>query len=472
MNVRYIVVLIGGLATMWAFRRWRAAVQLALVLLIFEGAIRKWVALGAQELVYFAKDFLLLAAYAGFLADRRHLRGLAIPRMPVLYFTLAIAAVYGLLEILNPQLPNLAVGLLGFKAYFWYVPLLFVLPGVFTSDRTLSRFIVIYVLLSIPVGLLAITQFFSSPTSALNTYARATDDLSYAVTFGSSEFVRVTGTFSFINGYAGYLVATVMLALAVLATTHWRLKGNLLIYLALGMSLLGMLMTGSRGPVLIVAFMFPLYWWLAVVREKQGGKTSVRLIVGLLLLATFVGLIGQDAFEAFRGRASASAEDVGLRIALPFTDPFRVLPEAGPLGYGIGATHQAATAVTKGIPPFSWLNGHFIEVETGRVMLELGPLGFFLVYFSRVLMALIALRQAFRLRTLFHRSIAVAGFLLFLSTLPTGIVFDVTTSLLYWFFGGLVFTAIQLDRPQARVAQPVTAAHPGLRTGRLAQARP
>ena len=315
-------------------------------------------------------------------------------------------------------------------------------------------------------------QFFSSPTSALNTYARPTDDLGYAVTFGSSEFVRVTGTFSFINGYAAYLVAIVMLALAVLATTRWRLKGNLTIALALGISMLGMFMTGSRGPVLAVAAMFPLYWWLAVVREKQGGATSGRLAVGILLLAAFVGLTGRDAFEAFRGRASGSGSDVAARISLPFTDPFRVLPEAGPLGYGIGATHQAATAVTKGIIPFSWLNGHFIEVETGRVMLEMGPLGFLLVYFCRVSMALIALQQAFRLKTLFHRSVAVAGFLLFLSTLPTGIVFDVTTGLLYWFFGGLVFTVIQLDRKAARPAQPAAVPAPQ-RAERLAvPARP
>lgn len=471
MNIKIFVVLLGGMATIWAFRRWRAAVQVALVLLVFEGAIRKWVALGAQELVYFAKDFLLLAAYVGYLADRRRLRGQPIPKMPILYFTLAFSTLYGVLEMINPQLPNLAVGVLGFKAYFWYVPLLFVVPAVFTSDQSLARFIAIYILISIPVGLLAVAQFFSPPTSVLNNYARATDDLSYAVTFGSSEFVRVTGTFAFINGYAAYLVATIMLALAALGINQWRLKGNLLVYTALGMSLLGMLMTGSRGPVLVVAVMFPLYWWLAVVREKQGGATSARLVVGILLLATFVGLLGKDAFEAFRGRASGSGSDVAARALIPFTDPFRVLPEAGPLGYGIGATHQAATAVTKGIAPFSWLNGHLIEVETGRVMLELGPLGFLLVYFSRLLMALIAFQQALRLQTHFHRSIAVAGFLVFLSTLPTGIVFDVTTGLLYWFFGGLVFSVIQLDRARTRAAPPVAATRPGVTPGRLAQAR-
>jgi hypothetical protein len=457
MNIRLLVMLLGGISTVWAFRRWRAAVQFAIVLLVLEGALRKWLFLGAQDLIYFAKDVLLLAAYAGFFADRRKIRDSWMPRAPLLYLSLALAVGFGVLEILNPQLPNLFVGLLGFKAYFLYVPLLFVMPAVFPSDAALARFLVRYLYLSIPVGLLAVAQFFSSPTSSLNTYARPTDDLSYAVTFGSSIFVRVTGTFSFITGYSAYLTAIVMLSLAVLATTRWRFRGNLKIYVTLGMAILGMLMTGSRGPVVVVGAMLPLYWWLAVAREKQGGATFGRLLVVIVLLGSFIGVAGQDALGAFRGRAAGSGEELGQRILSPFTAPFAILPDAGALGYGIGATHQAATEVTKGIAPFSWLNGHLIEVESGRVMLELGPLGFLIVYLSRLALTLFSFQQVFRLQTLFHRSIAVACFLVFLSSLPTGIVFDVTTGLLYWFFGGLLFLVMRLDRQRAIAAQAVVA---------------
>jgi hypothetical protein len=40
----------------------------------------------------------------------------------------------------------------------------------------------------------------------------------------------------------------------------------------------------------------------------------------------------------------------------------------------------------------------FSESESGRVMLELGPVGFFFVYLGRVALALFAFRQALRLR--------------------------------------------------------------------------
>lgn len=455
MNLRLLLVLGGGAAAVWAFRRWRPAVQLAMVVLVLEGAIRKWLLVEAQDIIYFGKDVLLLAAYGGFLAHRRRLRDRWVPPATGLYATLLFSALYGLLEVFNPRLPNFFVGLIGFKSYFLYVPLLFVVPAVFPTDAALARFLRRFLWLSIPVGLLAVAQFFSPPSSILNTYARPTDDPISAVTFGSSSFVRVTGTFSFISGYSAYLTAIVMLALAALATTRWRLRGNLEVYLALGLSILGMLMTGSRGPVVIVGALFPLYWWLAVAREKKSGATVARLAIGLALLAVFVSVVGRDAFGAFRGRTVAAGDELSGRISLPFTSPLATLPDAGIFGYGIGATHQAATAVTKDRIPFSWLDGHLIEVETGRVMLELGPLGFFLVYLGRLLLALFAFRQVFRLRTLFHRSIAVAGLLVFLAAIPAGTVFDVTTGLLYWFFGGLLFLVIRLDRQQVLAARAV-----------------
>ncbi len=322
MNLRRLLLLGGGAAAVWAFRRWRPAVQVAMVVLVLEGAVRKWLFVQAQDIIYFGKDVLLLAAYGGFFAHRRRLRDRWMPPAPALYATLFFAALYGLLEVFNPRLPNFFVGLIGFKSYFLYVPLLFVVPAVFPTDAALARGLRRFLLLSIPVGLLAVAQFFSPADSILNTYARPTYDPISAVTFGSSSYVRVTGTFSFISGYSAYLTAIVMLALAALATTRWRFRGNLAVYLALGLAILGMLMTGSRGPVVIIAALFPLYWWLAVAREKKSGPTLVRLAMGVALLAGFVSVVGGDAFGAFRGRTVASRDEFAGRISMPFTSPF------------------------------------------------------------------------------------------------------------------------------------------------------
>lgn len=456
MNVRMLVLLAGAAAAVWAFRRWRTAVKAAMVLLILEGALRKWLFPGAQDLIYFAKDVVLLGVYAGFLRDapRLHRR---LPATPALNALLALAALFGLFQIFNPNLPNLLVGILGFKAYFFYVPLLFVIPAAFRTDAEAFRFLRRYALLAIPVGLLAIAQFFSSPTSVLNAYARGGEEANYAITFGSSSHVRVTATFPFISGYSSYLIATAVLLLAVLAATQWRLRGNWAVYASLGMTFLGMLMTGSRGPVLLFATIFPIFWWLVVVRERQRVTAFGRVLVGAGLLAAFVGFLGEDAVQAFVGRAGGNRGEIAERILTSAVAPFHVLPRVDFFGFGIGSAHQTAATLAGHLVPYSWLRGLLIEVETGRVMVELGPLGFLLIYATRLYLAGFALSKALTLHARLHRTVAAAAFVYFLTAIPGGVVFDVTAGVYYWFFAGLLTLMMALDREAVRASVPAPA---------------
>ena len=459
MNLRLLILLAGAAAGIWSVRHWRQAVKVAMVLLIVEGALRKWVFPGAQDLIYFAKDVFLLGAYAGFFRERERLRPL-LPVIPGLAAMLAVAALYGLLQIFNPRLPNLLVGVLGFKAYFFYIPMLWLVPATFRTASGLSLFLRRYALLSIPVGLLAMIQFFSAPTSVLNTYARPGDgEMFYATTFGSSSHVRVTATFSFITGYTSYLTAAAILILGLLAATRWRLRGNLLLLLALAMTLLGILTTGSRGPVIILAAILPLYWWLAVAREKMGMPMFGRLILGLGLVVVVVGSAGEDAIEAFYGRA-VNVSDMPDRLASPFRQPFDLLPQAGLLGYGIGATHQTAVAVTKGLIPYSWTNGILVEGETGRVTLEMGGIGFLLIFLLRLALVVFAFHKLRSVRHPWMRAVATACTLYLLAQIPGGVIFDFVTGMYYWFFAGLLLLVERLDREAAaraavRPAPPV-----------------
>ncbi|HEV8577586.1 MAG TPA: hypothetical protein VGX68_00780 [Thermoanaerobaculia bacterium] len=449
MNPRVLLMLAGSAAVVWSIRRWRLAIQVGMVLLIFEGALRKWVFQGSQDLVYFAKDVFFLGAYLGYLQELPHLRHRLI-KLPAFYGVLILAAIFGLLQIFNPSLPNLLVGVFGFKAYFFYVPLLFIIPAAFPNDSAIYQFLRRYALLSIPVGLLAIAQFLSPASSILNTYAR-TNEEAYIATFGSSTFVRVTATFSFISGYTAYLLATAILILGLLGAGRWRFQGHLLILAALGMTLLGILMTGSRGPVLLLALLLPLYWWLAVIRERGGSTAFGRLMIALVLVTAFIVYAGEDMLSAFRGRA-AGVSDVRGRLVAPFLSPYRLLPDAGFFGFGIGSTHQTAATLAPSLVPYSWLHGLIVEAETGRVMLELGALGFLLVYFLRVYFALFSFRQVFVLRTRFHRAMATAALLFSLIAIPGGIVFDVTLDVYYWFFAGLLMLMIRLDQEAIRTA--------------------
>lgn len=461
MSSRILIMLAGGASAAWAIANWRKAVQLTMVLLIAEGALRKWFFPSSQDLVYFAKDVLLLGAYLGYFRDRTRLH-FRPPPLPLVNILLAASVLIGLIQIFNPNLPNLLVGTFGFKAYFFYMPLLWLLPAAFRTDAELWDFLRRYVLIAIPVGLLAVAQFLSPSSSFLNTYARTEGVVGTPiapVTFGSSEYVRVTATFSFITGYTAYLLATAMLLLGVLGALRWRFRGNLYFFVALVMVLLGILMTGSRGPVVLLAAVFPLYWWLAVIRERGGGAAFGRLLVAMVLMAGVLAFAGEDALSAFYGRAQG-VSDVPGRLSSPLLSPFALLPNVGLLGYGIGATHQTAATLAPGVFPYSWLNGLLVEVESGRVMIELGPLGFGLVYLLRFVLFFVALRQVLSMQTRFHRALATASLLYFLTSIPGGVIFDVTADLYFWFFVGLLTTAMRLDRQAVREAQTVRSPSP------------
>jgi hypothetical protein len=456
---RGLFVLIAIAAAVWAMYRWRLGVQAAMVLLVFEGAIRKWVLPGSEALVYFGKDLVLLGCYAGFFGRSGRLARLArVP--PGLTALLVAAAAYGGLAIANPREPSLLLGLFGFKSYFLYVPLVFIVPAMFNSEAELTRFLYRYALLAIPVGLLAAVQFRSPSSSMINTYAWNPGADFQAITFGSSPEVRVTGTFSFITGYSTYVFTIALVILALLAARRWRIRKNVPLLAALFFSMVGMLMTGSRGPVLQLLLVFPVYLWFSIVKARGGAAALGRILVIVAFGAAMVSQAFFPAAEAFFTRAQGT-EDVPSRVLSPFVDPYYAFGVGGFFGDGIGTTHQAAEKLGAPTSPpgiAGPATEEAFEGESGRVMAELGLVGFVLFYGARIVVIFLALRYISALKRPTLRGLGTASLLILVSSLPGSIVFNVTGGLLYWFFVGILFAVVRFDRlatyRQAQTTQP------------------
>src|SRR5437667_3073009 len=204
-------------------RRWREAVPAALLLAVFEGALRKWAFPDYGQFIYLAKDILLLGAYAGFFLPRvLRYQPLAL-RHPVT-MPLVLFGLVAVLEIANPLLPNLAIGLFGLKAYLVYAPLLYLVPYAFREPAELRRFLMTFVFLAFVPLTLGILQFWAPPDSVLNRYAWEEAPL-VAITFGETGKVRITGTFSFISRHAVYLTLLVLLSVALLGVEVGRRDG-------------------------------------------------------------------------------------------------------------------------------------------------------------------------------------------------------------------------------------------------------
>ena len=142
-----IAIAAGGVSVAY----WRQAVVAAMLLLVFEGALRKWALPGAQAALYLAKDVLLFGAYVGFAMTK----GFAAPvaRARPFILLLGVSAAYGAVEMLNPALPSLVLAAVGWRAYFFYIPLLFLVPHLYASQDALYRGLHRYGALPTPIEL-------------------------------------------------------------------------------------------------------------------------------------------------------------------------------------------------------------------------------------------------------------------------------------------------------------------------------
>src|SRR5262249_48639 len=261
------LLLFGAIAIlcgMVAVRYWKHALFSVFILLIFEGALRKWVFPWAQAQIYLLKDAILFAAYLGFLLDQR--KGPADPNdMASVKVILIISFLFGCLEVLNPNSPSILVGLMGVKTYFLYAPIAFILPHAFTSRDQFLSLVRRYLILAIPVAILGFVQVAAGPASSLNTYVGHSEHPQVLATFGKEfDLVRTTGTFSYISGYTAFLTFIAFLGIGYNLSQGWRVKKNIAPILALILAVGAMFTTGSRAPIYTLIIAGPLVLLLAL----------------------------------------------------------------------------------------------------------------------------------------------------------------------------------------------------------------
>lgn len=174
--------------------KWRRSVKAVFILLVFEGALRKWVLPQASEMIYFLKDVVLIGAYLNFYAfsvpkDKLPKKG----GRQIVNVLIFIAMGWCIFQAFNPSLGSPLVGIFGLRGYLVYIPLIWMIPYLFESEDELFKFLRSHLLLTIPCGLIGIVQFFSPYDSFINAYA---DEAAVGkATFGATSAVRITGTF-------------------------------------------------------------------------------------------------------------------------------------------------------------------------------------------------------------------------------------------------------------------------------------
>jgi len=429
-----------------AIRYWRSALFGAFVLLVFEGALRKWAFPWAQAQLYLIKDAMLLAVYLGFILDSR-INQPAPKGVGLIKIVLVVNFVWGCIEVLNPNSPSILVGLVGLKTYFLYAPVAFILPYAIKSREHLFVLIRRYLIMAIPVAVLGFVQIMAGPGSSLNTYVSySEDEVALGVRFGREmDLVRTSGTFSYISGYAAFLSFVAFLAIGYNMAQGWRIKNNITPLLALILVVGAMFTTGSRTPVFMLLATGPVILWLAVTSRLISLQTCMRLCILVPVITILALNVSSRGFEAFMNRAESS--DSSLTRSFQWADEtLEVLPQAPPLGMGIGTTHPSSFTIMGADFPW-WLPSELLtEAEMARVTVELGPIGLLLTYSLRLLIAAFALRCAMRFKDPAYRALGIVLAIHLALGIIASIMLNVTAGLYYWGALGLVLAMRRLEQ--------------------------
>jgi hypothetical protein len=365
-------------------RRLVSLLWIYLLLLIVEGAVRKWFLPSLSNPLLLVRDplailILALGFRSGNLVFDTYVRSL--------FMLFGGFVAVGALQLINGVGGSPLVIGYGFRTYLLHLPVVFVMARVLNA-ADLRRMLIVFMWLALPMGVLMAVQFESAPHAWVNLGVAGHK----GQIFAAAGRIRPAGTFAFVNGPIGFFG----IALAALIATHVdvrRVPWWLRIAAWLGFALAAAV-CGSRTFLATSAGV--VFAGLAGWAHGRSSKFSRGLVGAGLTAIVVVNLLGsldtvragkeviQDRFLQF-GRGGLAA-----RLAYDYRTVHWAVLDAPPLGVGLGAGTNAGAAL-QGTTGFRWGEG-----EWPRVIFETGPIlgGLYLIW--RVWLTIAVGRAALR----------------------------------------------------------------------------
>lgn len=352
------------------------------LLAIFEGSLRKYAFPQFSQFIFFIRDPFLLYAYL--LATRHGFW----PRQNM-YFALSVfmcglGVLLLAMQIMTGSYSEhrVLLGAYGWRSYFLYIPLAFLVGEQFRS-ADLLRFARVTLLLAAPIGVLVVMQFFAPIDSPINVGTAEEAELKFKGMVVTSEHVRPAGPFTSNAGQQQFVTTAFALLLAFLIAPAQRQKiGKLVLVIAAGGILSCVALSGSRGTMLQTGMIAMFALAIAVVGRGTALKAKAfalpaSLAAAAIVLYPIVFPAGFDAFVA-RWNAADAYESRGFeggvfgRALYSVIDFLRLVDDTPLLGYGLGFGGNASNrlgAMIDGIKPWD-----LAETDFARHMVDLGPL--------------------------------------------------------------------------------------------------
>jgi len=366
-----------------------ALVTVFYLLLIFEGALRKWLLTSYGQPLFFIRDPVVLAIYwlalrHGFLPRTRVLLWVGLAFGFVGLLTIAVQAL-GVAATID-KWPLLAA--YGWRNYFLYIPLPFVIAETL-RQADLQRIARITFLLALPIAVLVVLQFRAPLDATINVGFAASSAQQFHGLAVDMNHTRPMGTFTSDVGQKEFIVTgmAMLLALWIAAPAHRYLKLWQMAVVTCAL-LTCLALSGSRGAMLACGVVAAAAVGSAAV-VRQGGVPARALVVPVVLILLAVVLypiVFPEGYSTFMNRwaqaheAEAQVFGGGVfgRAFYSLYDFLGFLSDAPLTGYGLGLAGNASLTLGVTIPGFSG----WAESDWARHVVDLGPvLGIaFIVY--------------------------------------------------------------------------------------------
>lgn len=364
-----------------------------LLIVVLEGAIRKWAVSSATLPLILTRD--LLVAYLIMSAwTRGHFRRQPVATAVLLAWSCLVVA-WGLLQLIGGESSPtvLLIGLRFWLLYAWFA----VAAASSMNEADYRAALLVAVWCLVLMAPLAVLQYLSPPGARINAQTEGDEGAIFTVVAG---VVRTTGTFSFTLGYATFLAMAAPLVFAVVGARKRTKAQSLFAMAALGCFVAGSVVSGSRAAVVFSGAMLLAYFlgrlWLA--RGKARTRAGVAVLLGLMLVAVLLyAFSGALETTSQRFEQAAATEDFQGRLLMNFIGESHVYDSVTWLGQGLGLGSNLAGYVRTGSPAFT-----IAEIEAGRILLEGGLIGYAFTALKVVVIVVCigqSLRLAYRLRS-------------------------------------------------------------------------
>ncbi len=342
-----------------------------LFLLIFEGALRKWIVPQLSNPLLIVRDPVVIAIYLFAFRTGVFPRNLFVTSLGIIAALSWVVSVLVLLPYLSPKIV-LFVTLYGVRSNFLHLPLIFVIANVFNADdvKKMGWWILVGL---IPMTLLMALQFRASPESFINRTVGLGEG--EQITAGGGK-IRPPGTFSFVSGAICYLsTAAAFLIYGIISRQTYR---NWLLVTSGFALIVAVAVSGSRSTVASVGLVVLSLVFILVLRPEavnQFGRSLLLAVVvawGISHLPIFkegIGILSNRFTEAAEASESTIASGIISRTYAGFIEGFRVFDRLPIFGFGLGIGTNAGAKFVTGSAGFLLAEG-----EWARVLLESGPI--------------------------------------------------------------------------------------------------